>query len=145
MNPRPFVLASIFLISENALAAKIVCDNNTGTDAYFRAIAFTEDEEAAIKNNGPLPNEFMKEVFLDNTKNAPPPKREGAIEIPWSDAKRMVLRGYITQTMQYHNRSVYLQSKSGAIYKTTEPELDSISSIIQVVDPCRVFIAEATE
>lgn len=135
------------IISPIVFGENIVCDNGPGTDAYFSASSLSKEEEAAWLSETAPQSELMKEMASARQRemDAGLPNSENAIEIPWNDAKRMVLLGFITKTMQGHNKVVYLESKSGKVYRASEPKIDNISAIIRIVDPCHIHVLEATE
>ena len=66
-------------------------------------------------------------------------------DIPWPEAKEMILKGRIRSVMQAHSLTVTLQAENGAVYATKENSIDEVHSLIKHVDPMGVFIQYATE
>ncbi len=74
-----------------------------------------------------------------------PPRTDNALDIEWSQAKRMIYTGLVRAVIQTHARDVYLISASGKSYKTREPSLDDVFRAASVVDPCHRYVDLMTE
>ncbi len=66
-------------------------------------------------------------------------------EIPWDEARKLVLGGKVTFCGQTHAGHVSLQTRDGKRFSTTEPKIDAVIKRAREVDPKGVFIGIVTE
>jgi hypothetical protein len=110
----------------------------------------TKREREAFNQPRPSssPDPVIQEYLLQHPRALTPPDRPDyskAIPISWDDAKRMILRGYVTVIVQSHNRGVDIKTSKGSSFTTIEPRIGEVFNIASVVDPCRLFILRITE
>ena len=74
-----------------------------------------------------------------------PHKPIETIRITWDQAQKLILLGAIRETFENLNLSVVLTAHSGRKYRAQQPQSDSLSRAIAVVDPCGVYISRVLE
>jgi len=52
-------------------------------------------------------------------------------QIPWPEAKKLILNGEVKMVSQYHSKKVSLLLKDDHVLKTVEPNLDDIYLIVE--------------
>jgi hypothetical protein len=108
---------------------------------------FSSDEMKAILDGKPHGDPILEEAAAVEAQNRIIPTRatSNSKVLTWTQARKMILAGVVTQIVQSHNKRVELTGRSGKIYVTHEPKLDAVFEIAAVVDPCRVYIRWLTE
>lgn len=73
----------------------------------------------------------VKETFTLDVDNELP--ESSTSEVPWPEARELILSGEVRQIVQFHSLEVTLELKDGSRVETVEPEIDAV---FDVVDSC---------
>ena len=84
-------------------------------------------------------HEIIRMGFWKMVRQSPTTK------IEWAEAIELIQQGLASEVMQTHSRAVWIVTRDGYTYSTTEPRIDDVYRVIQEVDPKRVFISYGTE
>jgi hypothetical protein len=143
---KPSSLLGFIAFCGGALAAEPVPIVRCEVDASVERLDRTELEALRKKDRAfsPLVTELLDQ---SGPPTAPPelPDTDKAKEIDWEQAKRMVWNAIVTTTIQGHDLSVVLVTKSGRVYRTKEPKIDEIYRVAALIDPCHRYITHITE
>jgi len=71
--------------------------------------------------------------------------RQSTEEIPWANAKELILAGKVVFVKQAHSLDIHLVDRQGRSYTTKEPEIDAVIHAAREVDPKGVFVLIVTE
>jgi inhibitor of cysteine peptidase len=73
----------------------------------------------------------VRETFTFDVDNEP--SESSRTEVPWEEARELILAGEVQQVTQLHSLEVTLELTDGRRLVTTEPEIDAV---FNVVDAC---------
>jgi hypothetical protein len=68
-----------------------------------------------------------------------------AVVIPWEQARKMILLGAVRSIFHSQGSKVLLTTLSGRTFASFEPNGGDTRELVNVVDPCRVFISVWSE
>jgi inhibitor of cysteine peptidase len=85
----------------------------------------------------------VRETFTFDVDNEAP--ESSAAEIPWEEAKELIMRGEVAQVTQLHSLEVTLELKDGRRLVTMEPGIDAVFDVVDACgEPCEDIVL-ATE
>ena len=85
----------------------------------------------------------VRETFTFDVDNELP--ESSGSEIPWEEARELILAGEVAQVTQLHSLEVTLELKDGRRLVTMEPEIDAVFDVVDACgEPCEDIVL-ATE
>jgi hypothetical protein len=118
-----------------------------GYDKPQHADLLTPEQWQAVLKGNVAGDPVLEEASSLERRNEEdlPASSPKAQDLPWPQARTIILLGAVQLISQSHSLNVVLFARSGKIYRTHEPNIDEAFHVASIVDACHLYIRRVTE
>ena len=142
------LVAISFLIVWDSVSASPMCgDSKPESESLLSQEQWNAVRAAALRGQPLVGDTVLKEELIVQRRAvksgeiAHSKTMQRAVVIPWEQARKMILLGTVRSIFHSQGSKVWLTTLSGRTFASLEPNGSDTQELVNVVDPCRVFIS----